>query len=240
VTEVVLAVVAVCGVAAAAQAVTGFGFALVAVPVLALVLGPVPAVVTVTLVGMVLTGFTAYGERRHVLVRPATRMVVGGVVGMPLGLVALSRLDADALHLLIAVTVAGLVVLQVLGMRLPPGARTQWGAGGVSGALLASTGVNGPPLVLALQADDLPPRAFRGTLQAAFFSQDLVAVVAFAVVGLVDRHLLVLAAAGSLAVPLGWAAGDRLFARIPADRFRSVVLACLMATALASVAGAVV
>ena len=51
----ILAVAAVFGLAAAVQSVTGFGFALVAVPLLALVLGPAPAVVATTLVSLLVS-----------------------------------------------------------------------------------------------------------------------------------------------------------------------------------------
>ncbi|MFC7495785.1 MULTISPECIES: sulfite exporter TauE/SafE family protein [unclassified Nocardioides] len=233
-TVALVAAVAVCGLAAAAQAVTGFGFALVAVPLLALVVGPVDAVVATTLAGLVLTTWSARAERRYVAVGPATRMLVGGVLGLPLGLVALDRLDADALHVLIAVTVGVLAVVRMLGLSAPAGPRAQWAAGGASGALLASTGMNGPPLVLVLDGSGLSPRRLRATLQAVFWSQDLVAVAAFTALGLVGGRVLVVAAAGALAVPLGWRLGDLVFARVPAERFRTVLLGSLVLAAAAS------
>ncbi|MDF1604677.1 sulfite exporter TauE/SafE family protein [Nocardioides sp. YIM 152315] len=233
------AVAAICGIAATAQAVTGFGFALVAIPLLSLLIGPAPAVVLATLASLVLTTIAAWRERAVVAVAPARRMTLAGVLGMPVGLLALTRFDADALQLLIAATLVALVALSLLGLELPGGRRAQWAAGATSGALLTGTGMNGPPLVLALHGARLPPRAMRGTLQAVFWWQDLVAVAAFAVVGLIGGDVLLLAAVGCLAIPIGWRVGNAVFIRIPPARFRGVVLVALTVTALVAAVSAV-
>ncbi len=235
----VAAALVVCGFAASVQAVTGFGFALVAVPLLAIVVEPVEAVVVVTIVSLGLTTLAARRERTHVLRGPAVRMIIGGLVGMPLGLVALVRLDGSALRIVIAVVITGLVILLALRVRLGSGPRSQWGAGVVSGALLTSTGLNGPPLVLTLQSMEVTPAAFRGTLQRVFQGQDVVAVLAFAAVGRVDLGLLALALVGTAAVPMGWAWGDRLFGRISPETFRVIVLVTLLVAAGTSVVLAV-
>lgn len=235
----IVVVLLVCGTAAMVQAMTGFGFGLVAVPLLALLIDPVQAVVVATLVSLVLTTLVSRRERAHVVGGPALRMTIGGFVGMPLGLLALLRLESSALQIVIAVVIAVLVVLLWLGVRGGTGVAAQWGSGVVSGALLTSTGLNGPPLVLTLQSMELPPRAFRGTLQRIFQGQDLVAVLAFVVVGRLDAVVALFALAGVASVPLGWACGDRLFARVSPERFRVVVLATLLATAGVSLVAAI-
>lgn len=228
--EVVI-VLLVCGTAATVQAVTGFGFAMVAVPLLALLIDPVQAVVVATLVSLALTTLVVRRERAHVVGRTALRMTVGGLVGMPVGLFALTRLDVSTLRVVIAVVIAALVVLMLVGVRGGSGVISQWGSGVVSGALLTSTGLNGPPLVLTLQSIGLAPRAFRGTLQRVFQGQDLVAVLAFAVVGRVDVTVLVFSLAGIASIPVGWACGDRLFGRVSPERFRLIVMTTLLVTA---------
>lgn len=232
-------VLLVCGLAAAVQAVTGFGFAMVAVPLLALLIGPAHAVVVATLVSLVLTTLVSRRERAHVVTGPALRMTIGGLVGMPVGLIALTRLDSSALQVVISVVIAVLVVVLWLGLRAGHGSSAQWGSGVVSGALLTSTGLNGPPLVLTLQSMDLSPRVFRGTLQRVFQGQDLVAVLAFVLVGRVDLSALVLALVGLVSIPVGWAAGDAVFGRVSPDRFRVVVLATLLVTAGAALLAAI-
>ncbi len=216
--------------AALAQAASGFGSALVAVPLLALVIDPVPAVVAATSVSLVLTAGAWRRERQHTDPVRARTLTLAGLVGMPVGLVALAVLDADALGSLIAVVVLLLVAALALGLRLRPGPSTLIGSGMVSGALLTSTGMNGPPLVLALQ--DLPPLRYRATLQAVFCGQDVVAVAGFVALGHFSGEVALLTATGVVGLPLGWFLGDRVFHRISPAAFRWVVLAGLAVTAV--------
>lgn len=218
--------------AALAQAVTGFGSALVAVPVLAVVVRPVDAVVAATLASLVLTAGTWWREREHADAQRIRLFTLTGVVGMPIGLLLLGVLSEATLTTVIGGTVLLMTLLLACGVRLPTSRSAQGGAGLLSGALLTSTGMNGPPLVLALH--DVEPRRFRGTLQGTFCLQDAVAVLGFAVLGHLGRDALVLAAAGLVALPVGWVAGDLLFHRIPAERFRWLVLGGLTASAVAA------
>lgn len=222
--------------AALAQAVTGFGAALVAVPLLALVVDPVTAVVAATTVSLVLTAGSWWRERLHVDTRQARHLAIAGVLGMPLGLIALALADENTLSLLIGGALLVLVGLLLSGVRLPQGRFTTWTAGVVSGGLLTSTGMNGPPLVLVLQS--LEPRRYRATLQAVFCGQDMVAVAVFVALGHVSEAALILTAAGVLGLPLGWAMGDRVFRRVPAERFRPIVLGGLTVIAVVTLTDA--
>lgn len=224
--------VAAFALAAATQAVTGFGSALVAVPLLALVVDPVAAVVATTMTSVGLTAAVVFRERAHVEGWAVRRFSVMGLIGMPLGLAALHFFSAQRLTLLMAVVLLVLVTLLGTGLRLPSGPKAQRVAGVTSGALLTSTGMNGPPLVVILQAIGLSPRRFRATLQGVFCVQDLLAVIGFAVIGSISRTALLLVAGGVLGMPVGWWLGDKGFHRLSPTVFRRVVLAFLAVTAV--------
>lgn len=233
---IVLVGVAVFALAAAAQAVTGFGSALVGVPLLAVVVDPVAAVVSVTAVAFVMTTAAVRRERHHLEGSTVRRFVVWGLLGLPIGLAALRLLPPARLTLVMAVVLLLLVGLLAAGIRLPSGPVAQRVAGVTSGALLTSTGMNGPPLVVMFQAMGMSPLRFRATLQAVFSIQDLLAVVGFAVVGSFSRTALLLVLGGMAGMPLGWAVGDRAFHALSPVVFRRIVLGLLAITAV--VAGA--
>jgi uncharacterized membrane protein YfcA len=226
---------AVFAMAALAQAITGFGSALVAVPLLTLVVHPIAAVVGATAVSLVLTSGAAWRERSHVDVAAARSLTVTGILGMPLGLVLLGATEESRLEAWIAAAMLVMVVLVASGVRI--GARGLPAAGLLSGALLTSTGMNGPPLVMALL--DREPRCYRATLQGVFAVQDVVAVAAFLVLGHVDREVALLTCSGVVGLPLGWRLGDAVFQRIPAARLRPVVLGGLVLTAASMLVGVV-
>jgi len=210
---------------------------LVAVPILTPVLGPGDAIVSVTLVSAVLSGAAAVRERRYVDVALSRRMALAGLVGMPIGLVLLARASDSLLQGLMAVTVLAALLLVAARLRVPAGVVTARVTGVLSGLLLTSTGMNGPPLVLGLFAQRPDPRSFRGTLQAVLCAQDLVAIVGFVVLGLVHGHALGAAVIGLGSCPVGWLLGDLVFDRIRAEVFHRVLTVGLAASALMLVVG---
>jgi uncharacterized protein len=232
--EVAVGAFAVATLAAFAQSVSGFGSALVAVPLLSILAGPRTAVVTITALSIAMTALATARERRHVEWRVAATLAVTGLVGMPVGLLLLTTLDARVLTLVIAVLVLAFALLLARGWSAHPGPWARRAAGVTSGAMLTSTGMNGPPLVIVLQAMRLRPDRFRATLQAVFCSQDIAAVAGFVVVGQVSRTALVAVAAGLPGLPVGWLLGDRVFAGIHPQLFRRVVLGMLVLSAVAA------
>jgi uncharacterized membrane protein YfcA len=217
----------------AAQALSGFGFALVAVPVLDLALGPRAAVVVVTLASLILTVGVTVRERRHVERTVATRLIGTALVGMPAGLVALVMVPSRVLGVVMSVVAVGFAVLAVVRghRRRAPGRLAGPVAGVLSGAALTSTGMNGPPLVAFMHGLDLAPARQRATLQATFTVQDLAAMSLFAVAGHLPGQVWLLGLAAVPGAALGWAAGDRLFHRLDPRRARHVVLVALLGTA---------
>lgn len=218
--------------AGVAQAVTGFGSALVAVPLLALAVDPTTAVVAATVVGTGLAGYAVVAEREHVERAVTWQLLLAGAVGMPLGLWLLTSLGDRALTALMAGSVLLALALVVSGVQLRGGRPVTWATGFTSGVLLTSTGMNGPPLVLGLHLLGLEPRRFRGTLQAVFCGHDLMAVLGFVVVGTLHPPAAWLALGGLLGSVLGWKIGDQLFHRLSPALFRKVLVVGLLASAL--------
>jgi uncharacterized protein len=219
-------------VAAATQALTGFGYSLLAVPLLALALDPKTAVVGAAIAGMALNLGTVAAERAHVQWRATATLVFFGTLGIPVGLLLLATLSDRALRIMIAV-VALLCTAQVWrGAKLPQHPIVVAIAGFVSGALGTSTGTNGPPLVAAFQAMGYDPRQFRATLGAVFTFTGVIGLVGFVVTGQITGEAAFIGLATVPAALGGWLAGNRLFARIPADKFRRLVLAALAVSAL--------
>jgi hypothetical protein len=223
---------------AAAQAASGFGYALLAVPLLALLMNAKTAVVTTGVVGLFLQSTMALRDHRSIQRASIVAASIGAFVGMPIGLLILDRVDERTLTVAIALTVLGFTAALASGMRVPPGTGTDTVAGLASGTLSTSTGTSGPPLVIAFHAREMTPVAFRATLAAQFLIQGAASVVAFAVAGRVTAEVGWLALAGIPGLALGWMLGQRVFTRLDQPRFRQLVLAMLALSGLASLIGA--
>jgi uncharacterized membrane protein YfcA len=233
-----VAVALIVGFAAATQSITGFGFALIVVPGLALLLGPKVAVVAMSSIGVPLVIWNAIRWRRDILWREALTTSVAALVGMPIGLVVLTHANDRVLKAIIGMTILVLAVWLWRGLTLPEGRKTEVAAGFASGTLATSVGTNGPPLVIAFQAVGLGPAAFRATLQACFVGQGSIALALFWTQGLVVHDVGVAFLAGAPAAVIGALGGDRLAPQVHAGPFRTWVLMLLALSGLLALGSA--
>src|SRR5690348_10212194 len=130
--------------AAQLQAVSGFGFAVLAVPLYLLFLDPAQAVQIAIILATALSFAVVSGLRRTVAPALFLRLSLGSLAGLPIGLFSfrygdrlLVRLGAGAMILAFAVMMAG---FRFRGQPWVPFARTQTGdlaAGAVAGVATA-------------------------------------------------------------------------------------------------------
>jgi uncharacterized protein len=231
---------------AALQSSVGFGFALVAAPLLFAATSPPEAVGLMILLGLEIGLLTLLTERRRPepVWRDAITVVAWSLPGALAGVAVLRALDELALQLLVT---AGVLTALVVNLRAahrtppPPGAvhePPRWArpaAGLVSGALNTSTTTGGPPVVLLLMSRGLRPSVVRDTLTATFVGFAPVSTTALALTSTGDA--VPDAAAVAALVPLtaiGHLAGRPLFRRLAAGRgYEGVLTVVLLATVAA-------
>ena len=218
-------------IASSVHAVTGFGYALVATPLLALTVDPHTAVVATTLSALAMTVTIGVRQRHHAEWKVAMIAMAGIMLGMPLGLWVYGVTSERMLTALIGVGVLGCTVMVWRRVKVPGNVPVLVGAGLISGALSTSTGTNGPPMVAAFQGMGYDPHKFRATLAAVFAGTSVLSLIGFAVAGQVNTQSLWIGLIGVPVVQLGWFAGNAVFSRIDPDRFRSVVLVALLVSA---------
>jgi uncharacterized protein len=219
--------------AAACYAVTGFGFALVMTPLLAVIWDVKSAVVTSVVLSTVALLPLLVEARAHVPVQRALVLVLGSFAGIPLGVVVLQELESDALQVLVAATVIVAALLLYFRPVVEPGPDTrtaQLATGFVSGVVGGSTSMGGPPIVLYLLGRERKIAPFRATLLAFFLPGSVLQIAILAGVGRITGDVLLLVAAALPAVGLGLLAGAWLRRRVEAERFRAIVVAVLVLT----------
>lgn len=229
------ALVAVVVVAALVQGVAGFGFSLMAMPLLSVILGAKNAVAVASLVGVATSILLVARTHRNIARPVAFRLVGGAVLGMPLGIAVLASVPEEQLRLLIGLTVLAFVVVIARGWRVERGrVGLDLVAGFTSGVLNTSVGTNGPPLVLTLQARGLEPEPFRATMSVVFLASTVVGNALLAWAGRYNADVVTAAGVCLPAMVVGAVVGDRLHRRVAPDRFRTLVLAMLVVSALSA------
>jgi uncharacterized membrane protein YfcA len=174
----------------AIQGVIGFGFALVAVPALAL-MEPHAVPVTVMLMALPMTVVMALRERHHIDGRGFAAIMVGRVLGIAGGVALLSVVRAGSLSVLVGVMILLGVVLSVLGLDIVPTPWVNVGAGVLSGVMGTTSAIGGPALAVVYQRR--PGPELRSTLALSYLAGIVLAIGALAAIGKVHRWHVVLA-----------------------------------------------
>lgn len=230
----IVVTVAVAGLSASLQRLSGFGFALFSTPLLALAMPVSQAVVVVTIVAFP-SGALNYLELRDHIDKAKFRRLLGwSIPGMPLGLAVHDWLPDKAMRIVLAAFIGLAAVLLITGAQVHArhAKRADAAAGFISGVLNTSTGTNGPPLVVTLAGQDLEPDVFRATLAGVFVFAGIVALFLFGIDGKFTRRVLLLGAVGVPLVFVGREIGARLSRHLPPAGFRRLVLGLLVATAV--------
>jgi uncharacterized protein len=226
---IVLATVIIAA-AAALQAATGMGMALLAVPLLALIdpaYVPGPTLCAV----MVLSAGVAWRERLAIDRRLLAPALFGLAAGCGIGATVLALLAGVDLARLFAILILGAVALSISGARAPTGPVTLLIGGTAAGILGTMSGAHGPPIALVLQHE--PPARLRATLCAFFAVGCAVSLLALAVGGLLGSAQLRLGAGLLPGVAIGFALAPPLSRRLDRQRARAAVLAISALSAFA-------
>ncbi|MEO6123131.1 MAG: sulfite exporter TauE/SafE family protein [Ilumatobacteraceae bacterium] len=222
--------------AAIVTAVAGFGFGLMSVPLMSLVIDIHSAVIVSSIVAVGANGVQALLYRRSRNQRLVIRLSLACFLGLPFGFIAFQLVGDSALRIALGVGVVVAVVMLSRGLDLAHfGPRMDWVLGFISGCLNTSISTSGPPLVFDLQARKLHPEAFRGTINTIFLISGSGGLVVFWLGDKIHGAELEISAAAAPALALGLLAGMPLRKLFSPERFRVLVMGLLVVSALAAV-----
>ena len=218
------------------QALFGFGFGLISVPLMIFFVDLPTAVVTATAVSTVSCA-VQWIESRAIKAREISqRLVLSALLGMPLGLWLLNNIAARPMKAALGVVVLFGVFLSIKGFdlrRLP--VFFDYSMGVLAGVLSTSTSTNGPPLVFLLHSRHYSPQDFRAVLNRVFTILNLLTLITFAVAGKLDQQAVSLAGLAIPVMGVGVWLGTRLRSRINPEHFRSLVIGLLLMTGVSAI-----
>jgi uncharacterized membrane protein YfcA len=218
--------------AAFVRSALGFGDAVVAMPLLAMVIGLKTATPLVAFMGpaislLILAKGWSAGD-----MRAAAKLIVASLLGIPLGIYGLARLPEEPLK----IALGALILLYGLFGFARPSARivsekawVPWMVGWTAGVLGGAYNTNGPPVVAYGMLRGWPPERFRATLQGYFLPTGLMILAGHGLAGMWTGEVLKLILYSLPAIVLGVVLGGLVNKKLTQRVFSKLVYGFLVA-----------
>ncbi len=164
----------------------GFGEALVAVPLLTLVVPVEVAAPVAVLASITVALIVVAQDWRQVHVRSAGWLVIPTLLGIPLGLLLLKAVAEPVIKAALAAVIIAFSAYSLLGGKHRELKNDKFAGlfGFAAGVLGGAYGMNGPPLAIYGSLRRWSPQHFRATLQGYFLPASLAGMCGYWIAGL--------------------------------------------------------
>ncbi|MBO9136629.1 sulfite exporter TauE/SafE family protein (plasmid) [Rhizobium sp. B230/85] len=223
-------------VAGLARGFSGFGAALIFMPLASAVIGPQSAapllliIDAVTAIGLIPDAWRR-SDRRDV-----GMMAVGAAIGVPLGTAVLTMIDPLAVRWIIVLVVVVLLILLVSGWRYHgrPSAPLTIAVGAVSGMFTGAAQIGGPRVVVYWLGGSIRSTIVRANIVLYFAISTVLTGASYLIGGLITESVMVLALTTGPFYGLGLYLGSQFFGRASEGVFRWICYGLISAAAVFS------
>ncbi|TMV86727.1 sulfite exporter TauE/SafE family protein [Thioclava sp. BHET1] len=215
---------------------SGFGAALIFVPLASSVLGPKLAAPLLMIIDAVMASGLLPAAWPRADKRNVALMALGGLFGIPLGTLVLALVDPVLVRWFIAGVVVLLLALLISGWRYHgvPSRPLTVLVGLISGIFSGSAGAGGPPVIAYWLGSPAPVALIRANIILYFAVATVLTFFSYLIAGLFSWHLLPLCCSAGLLYGAGILLGSRLFGRVSDRIFRRLAYGLIAASALLS------
>jgi uncharacterized membrane protein YfcA len=227
------AVIALCAIAflsSTARGFSGFGSALIFMPLASSVAEPRLVAALLLVIDFVSAAPLVPNAWREADRKATAVIVAGALVGVPIGTYFLSRLDPITTRWIISGFVAALLALLLSGWRYRGKDHPvlSVAVGGISGFCSGLAQTGGPPIVGYWLGRPIPSKIARANILLFFGASDFFSMVSYAVSGLITADSLKLSLLIGPIYALGVAFGASLFGRASETVFRTICYALIV------------
>ncbi len=216
------------------QGVTGFGSALVAMPLLLLFLDARTAAPLCVLNGLVITGYLCLRLTTHMDWRKIMPLCLGCLPGIYVGVIFLKQADDHLFRLLLGGMLIFYAAYSLLARPHPRPIHPAWAyaAGFGTGAIGSAFSAGGPPTIIYASLTGWSKEEIKATFSAFFFATGICIATAHAFTGLTTPFVLRHFAVSVTFVLVGVWQGAVCSARISRSLYLRIVLMLLIGMGL--------
>jgi uncharacterized membrane protein YfcA len=230
----VLILVVTALVAGCARGFSGFGGALIFVPIASAVIGPRLAVPLLLIVDLVLTPGLIPKAWRNADRPNVGVMAAGAALGVPFGTYLLGHMEGTTIRWAIVGIVVVLLALLMSGWRYHgrPHASLTAAVGMTSGLFSGAAQVGGPPVVAYWLGGNFTPQAVRANIVLYFAISSLLSIASYLIAGIITWETVQLSLMIGPTFASGLFAGARLFSLANEIVFRRICYSLIAAAAV--------
>ena len=203
----------------------GFGFSATCISGFSFILPPIEIVPIILALEVIISIFMAPYIWNKIDWNFVLRLLIGIIVGSPIGLYLLKHLNPETTHLSVCLLIIFFSILLMKGYSNQK-INNNYGkffTGIVSGILNGLTTLGGMPVALFLLATSIQPAIIRGSLAALFFLTDIYAFILSFFAGIVDLTTIYRIVPLIIILPIGVYIGNKFFVKSKEETYRKVV-----------------
>lgn len=209
---------------------TGFGLALVAVPLVQFLMPVTDTAVFIAMINFIFSLFYYRRSNKVINDKPLGRMALWTGAGVAVGTLVLKFVNPAFIQLGWGLLIILIVFTLNRGIDFHIRSdKTALTLSGLLGGMLAgATGITGPPVAVILSSMKTPKEKFNAIISVFILFAVSYALIFYLITGLVRKETLLLALCAVPALLAGLYTGDRLVARISQNTFTNIVYVVLV------------
>lgn len=213
---------------------TGFGFALFAVPILSMMLPIQVLIPAMSLFNLLASIYLLLQLKVKLEAKYFIPMFLASLLGIPIGVYALQNFDEMLLRILVAIIIVIFSLMLFFRRNHEPRHKNKpiVFAGFLSGILGSSVSLSGPPIALAMNSKGYRKNRFRANFAIFGILSSLFTSIAYLLKGIIVIASVKFTAYFFPLLLIGSKLGNHWARKIKNERFRRIVIAVNFATGL--------
>jgi|LGOV01.1.fsa_nt_gb uncharacterized membrane protein YfcA len=175
------------------QGMTSFGFSLIALPLLGLVLDIKLIVPVLVIYSFIMNTTIIVNLYKHIKIKEIIWIAFFGMLFTPIGMQILLFMDGELLKMLVGLFIFGFSILLFFNKHFK--IKNIWAerivTGGISGILNGSVSFSGPPMVIFLSNKGVEKQQFRANLTFYFWILNVMTIPTFIIGGLITSQTII-------------------------------------------------
>ena len=203
----------------------GFGFSATCISGFSFIMPAIEIVPIILILEVMISIFMIPYIRNKIDWNFVIKILIGIIIGSPIGLFLLKYLPSELTHLLICLIIIFFSILLMNGYSNQKinNNYAKISTGFIAGTINGFSLLGGMPVALFLLVTNIQPAVIRGSLAALFFLTDTYAFVLSFFAGIVDMTTIYRTIPLIFILPIGVFIGDKFFVKSKEETYRKVV-----------------